>query len=264
VRVGRSRRFSPADAEARRPGRLDCDSVEVDTHVKSRVKAGCGAHALPILGNKGASDGYGAVVLNKRVKAGKFGKDAEKMIGNRSAREIVDEPAKLGVDIHPLQEANDVRLGEMVGKERTDDEMNWLFGPPAKDVSRDPANCAPRWGGLGGDGDGVWISIEACEFDDNAACASPALDAAERVAVAAADIDDVERLGGGWRSDGAEPIQDRAVAEEPAIEARKVAEAGAELVAGAGLVDFFGEFGELSAITEIDRVRRHGTSWFQR
>jgi hypothetical protein len=50
--------------------------------------------------------------------------------------------------------------------------------------------------GLGGDGDGVWIQIEACEFDGNAACASPEIDAAEGVAVAAADIDDVERLGG--------------------------------------------------------------------
>ena len=136
-------------------------------------------------------------MLNKRVKAGKFGKDAEKMIGNRSAGEIVDEPAEFGVDLHPLQEANDVRLGEVVGKERTDDEMNWLFGLPAKDVGSDPANCAPRWAGLGGDGDGVRISIEACEFDGNAACASPATDAAERVAIAAADIDDVERLGGG-------------------------------------------------------------------
>ena len=81
-------------------------------------------------------------MLNKRVKAGKFGKDPEKMIGNRSAGEIVDEPAEFGVVFHPLQEANDVRLGEVVGKERTDDEVNRLFGLPAKDVGRDPVNGA--------------------------------------------------------------------------------------------------------------------------
>src|ERR1039458_6159770 len=152
-RALRSMRFSPADAKARRPGWLDGD----DAKVKTRVKAGGCAHSLPILGNKGASDGDGAVVLNKRVKASKFGKHAKKMIGNRGAGEIVDEPAEFGVELHPLQEANDVRLSEVVGEERTDDEVNRLFGLVGKDVGRDPTNRGFEGTGLGGDGDSVRV-----------------------------------------------------------------------------------------------------------
>jgi hypothetical protein len=200
-------------------------------------------------------------VLDKRVKASKFGEHPKEMIGNRSAGEIVDEPAEFGAELHPLQEANQVRLREVVREKGTDDEVNRLFGLESKDIGRDPTNGALRWAGLGGDDDGVGIKIDAREFDRNATCASPALDAAEAVAVSAADVDDVKRLDG-WRcGDGIEPTQQRAVSEEPAIEARKVAEASAELVAGAGLVH---EFGELSAMTEIDHVKRHGTSWFRR
>jgi hypothetical protein len=197
------------------------------------------------------------------MKASKFGKHPKEMIGNRSAREIVDEPAEFSVGLHPLQEANQVRLREVVGEEGTDDEVDRLFGLESRDVGRDPTNGALRWAGLGGDGDGIGIEVEPRELDGNGASASPALDAAEAVAVSAADVDDVKRLDG-WRcGDGIEPTQQRPVSEEPAIEARKVAEASAELVAGAGLVHEFGEFGELSAMTEIDHVKRHGTSWFR-
>jgi len=203
-------------------------------------------------------------VLDKRVKASKFGKHPKEMIGNRSAREIVDEPAEFGAELHPLQEANQVRLREVVREKGTDDEVNRLFGLESKDIGRDPTNGALRWAGLGGDDDGVGIKIDAREFDRNATCASPALDATKGVAVAAADVDDVKRPRRRWRCHGVEPIKERAISEEPAIEARKVAEAGAELVARAGLVHEFGEFGELSAMTEIDHVKRHRTSWFRR
>ena len=195
------------------------------------------------------------------MKAGEFGKDAKEMERNRCAGEIINEPAEFGVDLRPLQEANHVRLGEVVGKERTEDEVNRLFGLEGKDFGRDPVNGACRWTGIGGNGDGVRVAVEAGELDGNTACASPALDAAEGVAVSAADVYDVKRLDGGGCGDGIEPTQQRAVSEKPAIEAGKIAETCTELVAGAGPVH---EFGELSAMTEIDRVRRHGTSWFLR
>ena len=76
------------------------------------------------------------------MKAGQPSEDAEEMIGNHGTREIVDEPAKSSVGFHPLQEANDVRLGEVVGKKRTDDEVNRPVRLPFKDVGRDPTNCA--------------------------------------------------------------------------------------------------------------------------
>ena len=137
-------------------------------------------------------------MLNKRVKAGKFGKDAEKMIGNRSAGEIVDEPAEFGVDLHPLQEANDVRLGEVVGKERADDEVNRLFGPPAKDVSRDPANCAPRWAGLGGDGDGVGVTLGTATQPAKSSATRPTVASRRTDVMLGAKI--MRRPPGLWRS----------------------------------------------------------------
>ena len=82
------------------------------------------------------------------------------------------------------------------------------------------------------------IEVNACEFDCNAARTSPALDTAEGISVAAADIDDVERSDGRSRGDGTEPAQQRAISEEPAIEAREVAKAGAEPVEGAGRIYF--------------------------
>ncbi len=82
----------------------------------------------------------------------------------------------------------------MVREEGTDDEVNRLFGLEGEDVGGDPANGACRRAGLGCDGDGVGVDVEAGEFDSNAARAGPALDAAQGVAIAAADVEDVERL----------------------------------------------------------------------
>ena len=93
---------------------------------------------------------------------------------------------------------------------------------------------------FGGDGDGIGIEIDARELDRDAARAGPELDAAEGVAVTAGDVDDVERFDngrcGGSCGNGIEPTQQRAVSQKPAIEAREVAEASAELLAGAGLI----------------------------
>ena len=62
----------------------------------------------------------------------------------------------------------------------------------------------------------------------------PVLDAAQAVAVAAADIEDAKRLRGGWRERATAPSQCKhgAVGEVPAVEPGKVAKAGAELARG--------------------------------
>ncbi len=71
------------------------------------IEARGGAHSLPVLRNEGARDGDGAVVLHEGMEAGEFRKDAEEMVGNGGAGEIVDEPAELGVALHPLEEADE-------------------------------------------------------------------------------------------------------------------------------------------------------------
>jgi hypothetical protein len=183
------------------------------------------------------------------------------MIGDRGAGEIVDEPADRRVALHPLDEADDVALDEVVGEERTDDEVNGLVRLLSEDVGRYPADRACGRCGFGRDGDGVGVDVEAGEFDSHAARAGPALDPAHRVAVAAAYVEDVERLGCARGRGSVEPLENGPVAKEPAIEALKIAQAGAEFLAGARLIDHFGELGTPA---EIDRLRRHETSWSPR
>ena len=110
-----------------------------------RIETGGGAHATPIVREEGACDRDRAVVLHEAMKASKFGEDPQEMIGNRGAGEIVDEPAKLCGRFHPLHKANQVRLGEMVREEGTDNKVNRFVGVPAKNVSGDPADGTRRW-----------------------------------------------------------------------------------------------------------------------
>ena len=135
-------------------------------------------------------------MLHERMKAGKLGEDAQEMIGNGGAREIVDEPTKLGVKFHPFEKADHVRLGEVMGEEGTDDQVNRLVRLPGKDVGRDPVDSACWRSRFGGNGDGVGIKVDSSELNGDTTSASPALDPAESVAVAAADVDDVERRRG--------------------------------------------------------------------
>ncbi len=71
--------------------------------------------------------------------------------------------------------------------------------PPSKNISSDPLNNAGPRASLGSDGDGIWIEVEAGEFDFNIVCVSPTFDAAEGVAVSAPDIKNMKRTTGtGW------------------------------------------------------------------
>ena len=81
------------------------------------IEAGCGAYSTPIVRDEGARDRDRPVVLDESMKAGKLGEDAQEVIGDCGAGEIVDEPAMLGIRFHPLEKANQVWLGEMVREE---------------------------------------------------------------------------------------------------------------------------------------------------
>ena len=84
--------------------------------------------------------------------------------------------------------------------------------------------------------DGVRVEVEAGELDGDVAGARPLLDAAQAVAVAAAYVEDAERVGEGGQWKRVEPIEQGAVGEEPAVGPGDIAEAGAQFVAGARLI----------------------------
>ena len=108
-RARQSLRLSPADAETRWLERQNGDGVSSE--------ACGGAHSFPIPADERACDGHRAIVLHKRMQAGHFGEEAKEMVGNGRAREIVDEPAEPGVELHPSEEANHVRLVEVMRKQ---------------------------------------------------------------------------------------------------------------------------------------------------
>src|SRR5690348_3783400 len=80
-------------------------------------KSGSGAHPGPILRNEGASDGDRAVVLDKWMQVGHFGKGLEESIRYRSAREVVDEPAHLSSVLHPGKKIDDLVFREVMSEE---------------------------------------------------------------------------------------------------------------------------------------------------
>src|SRR5208337_4735944 len=165
----------------------------LDLHVP-KADAGGGAPVLPLCRTKSSSDGGRAIVLDKGMKPGQFGEDAEEMVGEWRTREIVDEPADLRVPLHPLQKSNNIVSRKMMSKERTDDKMNGFRRRVFQDICADPLDCASCRSGLGGNNCGVRVEVEASQFDGDAAMLCPPLDAAQRVTVTASNVENMKRL----------------------------------------------------------------------
>jgi len=133
-------------------------------------------------------------VLNKGMKPGQFGEDAEEMVGERRARKIVDEPANLRVPLHPSQKSNNVVFVKMMGEERTDDEINGLPRGVIEDICADPLDCAFGRACIGGNDCGVRVEVDTSQSDGDAAALCPSLDAAQRVTITAADVENMKRV----------------------------------------------------------------------
>ncbi len=131
-------------------------------------------------------------MLHEGMETHDAGEEAEETIGRDVAGEIVDEPSGHGGVLHPLNEADDFVVGEMVGEERTDDEMRGLRRRIGEYVAGEPLNAACRGAGFGGDGGSVGIEVDAGKFDVDALPPGPFFDLAEGVAVAEADVEDAE------------------------------------------------------------------------
>ena len=80
------------------------------------TEASGNTHRAPLFRYKGPRDGNGAIVLHKGMEHRKLRENAEEMVRNGRARKIIDEPPFLSVNIHPVQEAHNVALSEMMGE----------------------------------------------------------------------------------------------------------------------------------------------------
>jgi hypothetical protein len=246
-------RLPSADAKAAGGEASDCDICG--------GQAGGGAEALPVLPHEGAGDGDGAVVLDERVEAHDAGEQVEEAIGNDVAGEIVDEPAGHGGVLHPLDKADDIGVGEVVGEKRTHDEMRGLRWRVGEDVAGDPADAARDRADFRSNGGGIRIEVEAGELHGDSPGFRPTFDGAQGVAVAAAYVEDANDVRVLAQIQAFNPLQGGAIAEEGAVEPCDVAEAGSEIGAGAGLVHQFRKVGRLGAAGEIKGGCASGDGW---
>ncbi len=100
--------------------------------------------------------------------------------------------------------------------------------------------------GFGRDVDCVGVQVEADEFDGNMAALAPAFNAAQRVSVAATNIENAQRRGERRQISGelVEPLEQGTIREGEAVGAGDVLKAVAEHIAAAGRIH---QLGELSA-----------------
>lgn len=83
----------------------------------------------------------------------------EEMVGNRRARQVVDEPANIRSLFHPEEETYDVRLGEMVGHKGTDNDVNRRVRRERKDIGVNPLDSTGWRCCFCCDGDGIRIQV---------------------------------------------------------------------------------------------------------
>lgn len=180
----RSSGFSSADADASGPDVLDRNVALAET---------CGrAQNAPVFRNKRARNGDGSIVLYEWMKAGQFREDTEEVVRDGGARQIVDEPAERCVSFHPLQKADNIVVAEVMRDQRADDDIDGSVRRVGEDIARYPFDLAGGRSRLSGDGNGVWVDVNAGQLNIESACFGPAINAAQNIAIAAAHIENME------------------------------------------------------------------------
>src|SRR6185312_5922159 len=102
------------------------------------METGRGADAAPVFGHERARNGYRPIVLHVWMELHRPGKRAKEIVGRWIPAKIVHEPAKHGVQFHPLHKANHVGVGEMMREEGAYDDVNRLVRPVRKNIVSDP------------------------------------------------------------------------------------------------------------------------------
>ncbi len=191
-------------------------------------------------------------MLDEGMEACDLRKEIKQMVGNRSTREIVDEPAELGVPLHPTEKTDEIEIGQVVRKDSADDYIERRFGREGENIGGDPTYPARRRK-FCSNGNSVGVNVDSNEVDSEIASCSPLLDAAQGIAVAASDVQDAQRLRDLLRVESVEPSEERWPRAEPLVETRDVVKAGAELITRTRLIH---QLSQLCAAAEVWRRRQ--------
>src|ERR1700733_511320 len=151
-------------------------------------KAGRAHQPAPLLGHKGTRDGNSPVTQYEMMPARKPGEQAKTVIWQPVAMQVADEPATSRVRLHPADEHYHLVVGEMMRELRAHDEIEFLrridreyVGVAIGDGRAGFCRVACRPGR-------PWIEVHTHQPRCNPASRCPALNATQRIAMAARNI----------------------------------------------------------------------------
>ncbi len=157
-----------------------------------RRDAGVGQRPVPVGRDKAARDRHRPVVADEPMPAHQLGQRGEAVEGDRRAAQVVDEPAARAVRLHPAQKGPHLAVVQVVGDQRTDDEVDRFGGGEGEDVAGAEVDAERRVGRRPCGGRARRVEIDADQPRAEPAPRRPAVDRAQHVALAVADVEQGE------------------------------------------------------------------------
>ena len=233
--------FQPPDAEPR--GHMRGDLRATDPRPPQQ--------RAPLVGAKRAGDRGRAVGPHDRVPERRAAQHAKPQIGKAPPVQVGDEPSLHAVGLRPGQEAHHIRVGEVVGELRADDEVGPGFGAVGEHVAGAVGDRAAEARGQRG---AARVEVDAFEPDRTAEAREPGGDRAQQVAAAAGDVEHADRAAGRHADRRAlEPGQRGRMRAGDAVDPLEVAQR--RLVVGLGQVGVVHPLGDIRTTGQVDHGR---------
>ena len=170
--------------QARGAADLNAGGVRVDLRIRN--------HPFPVLAPEAAADGSQAIRPDKTLPPWSAHQKVEDVVGLRSAMQVGDVPAQPRGRVHPLQQLDDLRLGEVMEDATRCHQVHALCLRRSAHVSEHPLDTAADRRRLTRGTQGVRIDVHTDEFHLNAAPLRPLLNQPQHVSVTAPNIDQPE------------------------------------------------------------------------
>ena len=243
--------FDSADAEARR-------SMLPDGGRFGSQPGSC-AKPAPVVGDKASTDRHRSIISGERMEPQDRCNQTKEMVRNRLAMKIVDEPSQAGRALHPSQQCDDLRIGQVMRQKRTDDDIGIRSGISGKCIADNPLNPLRSWSRLLRSTDGVRVQVDSGQFNIDSSSVSPPVDSPQHIAITAADVDHAQpaRMTGMSSDELVHPRNRRSIRKGEPVHPRDVMETIAKLLIAARPIHQLGQIGTARKI----QSRRRRNFW---
>ena len=167
--------------------------------------------------------------------------------------QVIDKPAESRCVLHPAQKSHDLRVWQVVGKKRAQYQIGWTMQLRAEGVPGQPADLAIGGRELMCRTCRVGIEINAGKLHGYRLTPGPSLDPLQHIAAATTHIHHVKRTRAPAKLP--QPLQRRTGIEGEPVGETQGYQARPELFVRAR---FIHPLGDLGAVTEAQRTKRHG------